>query len=207
MIPEDDNWENDLYVSQILQAKSNTTETVEKADRIEQIKQTSQSLLPDENPDIIIEEVFVDGESFELGVYPNSKDCRCCPVYHNEVEMSDYSKQDVANMLKELMEQFSAVKSQNVILVAQIGEFKDEFKTYKGHIESNIEELKEDNRALRAENKLLKERVQTVERRMKKYNLTIYNLRGDNVIDSVIALLRDNLEINFSERDFRDAYR
>ncbi|CAH1163295.1 unnamed protein product [Phaedon cochleariae] len=123
--------------------------------------------------------------------------------------MSEVSNDDVIAMFRELKQQNEEIKSQNNQLVHQFGELKVEFQNYKKEVEASIQGLQTDYEILKQENDVLKIKLNTTERKLKKFNLVIYGLKcgDDDISNDLIELFREKIGIECQERDFRDTYK
>ncbi|CAG9819979.1 unnamed protein product [Phaedon cochleariae] len=74
-------------------------------------------------------------------------------------------------------------------------------------INDKIDNLRKKNEKLTGENRVLKRSLHFTEKRTKKYNLVIYNLKGDNPLENVAQLFQDKLNIPCHESELRDAFR
>ncbi|CAH1176538.1 unnamed protein product [Phaedon cochleariae] len=108
---------------------------------------------------------------------------------------------------EEIYKMFEKITQQNDNLSKQVDNLKDELRTYKKTIQNKIDTLEKQNEDLKEENVKLKDRLINCERKIKKYNLVIYNLEGENIQQTVVDLLHQKLKINCEANDLRDSYR
>ncbi|KAJ8935704.1 hypothetical protein NQ314_012681 [Rhamnusium bicolor] len=72
-----------------------------------------------------------------------------------------------------------------------------------------MKKTKTQNKELIEENQKLAARVQSLEKKSKKYNIIIYGLQGieNETHKDVLSLINNKLKIACTEKDIRDAYR
>lgn len=122
--------------------------------------------------------------------------------------MTDIS--DITKILKQIKQDISAIKTQNVVISQQVNEVKEELKIYKQEIGNEINKLKNENKQLKNEITTLKSRIQTTEKKTKKFNIVIYGIKEKNnedILKDIVATFRHKLELTFETQEIRDAYR
>lgn len=119
------------------------------------------------------------------------------------------SNESIHQLLKYITEQNNEIKAQNAQIVEQNRDIKEDLKRFKEESKTYIENLKKENKELKEENCSLKNRLIATERKVKKYNLLIYGLQGEEqqTFQSVVSLFKNKLGVSCSENDIRDAYR
>nr|CAI5863404.1 unnamed protein product [Callosobruchus analis] len=147
-----------------------------------------------------------------------------CRLGHKIREMNDIedkkeiSNKDIYNLLKGVIEANNELKKQiheNTSTVRK--EIKEncetvshELQALKRDIAEEFLKLKKESDDLNKENEVLKQQLNAVDRKLRKYNLVIYNLREDTSIEdnhNVINLFKDSLGIPCCTSDLRDCYR
>ncbi|CAG9812886.1 unnamed protein product [Phaedon cochleariae] len=88
-------------------------------------------------------------------------------------------------------------------------ELKTEIQNLKESLNNKIAVLKGENDQLIRENSELKQRISETEKKLKKYNLIVYGVQGDDqkTESEVINIVNDILKVKCNHRDFRDIYR
>ncbi|CAG9824525.1 unnamed protein product [Phaedon cochleariae] len=95
-------------------------------------------------------------------------------------------------------------------IIKQNQDLKDEIHTLKNEIKEELNNLKQKNEELENENKSLKNRLISTEHKLKKYNIVIYGLKEvkeGNEFTQTLSFLQNQVKVNCSEKDIRDAYR
>ncbi|CAH0562852.1 unnamed protein product [Brassicogethes aeneus] len=97
---------------------------------------------------------------------------------------------------------YALIKQENKNLSTEINNLKLEIK-------DELQELKSENLKLKNENIALTEKILQIERKQKKYSIFLYGLKEDEnrTEENIIKILKEDLNINCSVKDFRDIYR
>lgn len=89
-----------------------------------------------------------------------------------------------------------------------VDETKEEIRVLRAETRTEIEYLKETNRKLESEISNLKTKLNSLERKHKKYNIIIYGLKEENKDEQeVLKIFNEILEIDCKEENIRDIYR
>lgn len=120
--------------------------------------------------------------------------------------MGDFSEKQKAfinNLFQQLNTTINETASQlRNELVKQIEPLKSEICAIKSNFEEKIS-------IIEAENKELRDKIVSLERKQRKNNLIIFGIDNadSDVAEKVIALFNDHLEINIVRTDIKEAYR
>lgn len=90
-------------------------------------------------------------------------------------------------------------------------QIRNDIFTVKKDLTKEIEKVHSENKDLREENTILKEKLQTLEQKFKKYNIIVYGLEEqENEVEDIqefLNIINRNLEIDCRFDDIRDIFR
>nr|CAH7764291.1 unnamed protein product [Callosobruchus chinensis] len=97
-------------------------------------------------------------------------------------------------------------------IVPQINSIQKDISSVRSEIydpKAELDAVNDKATQIESQNEKLNRKVQTLENRLKKYNLVIYGLsdQEENTEGAVISLIRKKLKIEFKPGDLRDCYR
>lgn len=121
--------------------------------------------------------------------------------------------QEITN--KDLYKLLQSVLNKNIEIENEIKEnretFKQEIAELKKEHSQQFQDLRNENEILKQENEKLKDKINLVERKTKKYSLFVYGLKEEeNNLEDIQQLLNlcvETLNLSCTFSDFRDIYR
>lgn len=119
------------------------------------------------------------------------------------LENKEISNNDLYNLLIE-------TQKQNANLYSELfQEIKEDIKSLKEEISKEVSQLKTENKNLKEENKQLRDRLATTERKLKKYNLIVYGVPGEEneTFDKVVDIINTKINVTCSNHNIKDIYR
>nr|CAI5843648.1 unnamed protein product [Callosobruchus analis] len=113
----------------------------------------------------------------------------------------------VYDLLKDVLKKNIEIKQEIVenktALTQEIQELRKDFN-------SELTKLKQTNEDLREENNALKKRLDTIDRKLRKFNIVLYGLKEegkDNDVEQVLQIFNKTLRVCCKAEDFRDCFR
>ncbi|KAG5867451.1 hypothetical protein JTB14_033002 [Gonioctena quinquepunctata] len=88
---------------------------------------------------------------------------------------------DAVNLLKQLTQDIHDINTQNKVIFEQLDGLRQELKDFRTEVASELSALKNDNEELKVIDNKLQKRLQTAERKHKKYNLVVYENQEDEM--------------------------
>ncbi|CAH0562979.1 unnamed protein product [Brassicogethes aeneus] len=117
-----------------------------------------------------------------------------------DLKDNEISNSDIFKLLQNVQNQNKSLKEELI----------NEIRSIKSDISKEIENIKTENANLKSENLILKKRLLTTERTLKKYNLFIYGVKEEERKpdeDIILSLVNNKLDIKCVSEEFRDIYR
>lgn len=120
----------------------------------------------------------------------------------------EVSNNQLYKLMQSLMEKSAKIENQNNDIKEEL---KNEIRSVKRDLKKELDKINEENTQLKEENKILRERINTLEKKSKKYNLIFYGIEENDTelvdIQYLLEKINNTLKIDCRLGDLRDIFR